>query len=481
VMVVAGDVTATAYQRTQVQEAQVSLEQADAAFAHQVSAAVAEGTSPDLLAGLVEKEHGLRESSAVQPRYFADRSALAGVQSRAQQIEQLSGQVRATEVQLEVQNNTALVAALQKLSGDLSQGNDAGVDLSPYTGAIQKWADALGALAPPSEGAAMVAAANDLDGKLVDATTARVAQNQAAAAAQAAADAAKAAADAAVAALASAKAAAAAALVRADAALAAAQAIPVLDVTSAAGAIAQLSAQLATAAGTGDFLAVGSGLRAQAAALENLLAVRTAAFQLIDAARAVLAQDVQLKLTETAQSQALDAASQALPQAATLDAITAIRNQVQGVKNDLDNQYFQATVLAAAKGKLILVSLKLQELKAIQDGVVLLDTVVATGRPALPTLTGTFHVFAKYSPYRMVSPWPYGSAYYYPPVWMSWAMEWEASGYFIHDAPWRTVYGPGANLISGTHGCINVPHNAMSWLYQWTPVGTTVTVIPGAF
>jgi lipoprotein-anchoring transpeptidase ErfK/SrfK len=107
--------------------------------------------------------------------------------------------------------------------------------------------------------------------------------------------------------------------------------------------------------------------------------------------------------------------------------------------------------------------------------------VVATGRPALPTITGNYYVQKKYSPYRMVSPWPYGSPYYYPPVWMSWAMEWEMSGYFIHDAPWRTRYGPGANFVAGTHGCINVPHDAMSWLYNWTPVGTTVTVIAGSW
>ena len=49
-------------------------------------------------------------------------------------------------------------------------------------------------------------------------------------------------------------------------------------------------------------------------------------------------------------------------------------------------------------------------------------------------------------------------------------------GYFLHDAPWRTVWGPGANLTRGSHGCINVPTATMASLYGWAAVGTTVIV-----
>ena len=129
-----------------------------------------------------------------------------------------------------------------------------------------------------------------------------------------------------------------------------------------------------------------------------------------------------------------------------------------------------------AQGKLIVVSLATQSLTAYENGKVVATTVVATGRPALPTLTGTFHIKAKYAPYQFISPWPKSSPYWYASAWVKYAMLYEDGGYFIHDAPWRTVYGPGANLTNGTHGCVNVPLSTMTFLYNWAVVGTTVIV-----
>ncbi len=127
-------------------------------------------------------------------------------------------------------------------------------------------------------------------------------------------------------------------------------------------------------------------------------------------------------------------------------------------------------------GRLIVVSLAKQSLTAYENGKVVLTTVVATGRPALPTPPGTFHIKAKYTPFQFISPWPKGSPYWYASAWVKYAMLFEDGGYFLHDAPWRTVYGPGANLTNGTHGCVNIPLNAMAFLYHWAPVGTTVAV-----
>ncbi len=127
-------------------------------------------------------------------------------------------------------------------------------------------------------------------------------------------------------------------------------------------------------------------------------------------------------------------------------------------------------------GKLIVVSIAEQRLTAYQDGTVVLTSVVATGQPALPTPTGTFHIMSKSSPYKFVSPWPRGDQYWYPTEWVSYAMLFADDGYFLHDAPWRTVWGPGANLTHGSHGCINVPKSGMATLYSWASVGTTVIV-----
>src|SRR5207248_4884776 len=80
----------------------------------------------------------------------------------------------------------------------------------------------------------------------------------------------------------------------------------------------------------------------------------------------------------------------------------------------------------AGVGKVIVVSLSRQVLTAYQDGNAILTTFVATGRPQLPTPPGVYHIFARYSPYKMISPWPYGSPYWYPSAWTSFAMEFAA-------------------------------------------------------
>ena len=136
-------------------------------------------------------------------------------------------------------------------------------------------------------------------------------------------------------------------------------------------------------------------------------------------------------------------------------------------------------------GKLILVSLHDQWLAAYQDGRQVLDTPVTTGRPALPTPTGSFRVLARYTPYQFISPWPKGSRYYYPPSKTRYALLFRAGGYFIHDTPWRTLYGPGTNLPhadpgdpTGSHGCVNVPGAAAKALYAWATLGTAVRIVP---
>lgn len=124
----------------------------------------------------------------------------------------------------------------------------------------------------------------------------------------------------------------------------------------------------------------------------------------------------------------------------------------------------------------ILVSISKQHMWAYDHGQVVVDAVIVTGRPELPTPTGTFRVFAKYSPYRFVSPWPKGSPYYYDPLWSNYAMEFAGGGYFIHDAPWRTDWAHGADQRDGSHGCVNVQTGPMSTFYAWARLGDLVIV-----
>jgi lipoprotein-anchoring transpeptidase ErfK/SrfK len=140
---------------------------------------------------------------------------------------------------------------------------------------------------------------------------------------------------------------------------------------------------------------------------------------------------------------------------------------------------------ASEQSKIIVVSISQQELYAYDNGQLFVSTPVATGQPALPTPTGIYHVFGKYSPYTFISPWPVGSPYYYATATANYALEWAQGGYFLHDAPWRGYFGKGANnwhkdpLMGedpGTHGCINVPTAVMAQIYNWATIGTTLQI-----
>ena len=140
---------------------------------------------------------------------------------------------------------------------------------------------------------------------------------------------------------------------------------------------------------------------------------------------------------------------------------------------------------ARTGGKLIVVSLSNQWLHAYENNKEILSTPVTTGRPALATPTGTYHVISKLSPAWFYSPWPKGSPYYYEPSESNYALGWRAGGYYLHDSPWRGNYGPGTNTehtdslmgrTTGTHGCVNLPIAAEAQLYNWASIGTTVEI-----
>jgi len=258
-----------------------------------------------------------------------------------------------------------------------------------------------------------------------------------------------------------------------------AKSIPVLKVDAVAAAIAAGADKLAHAAVLADYQAAAAGLWAQNSALRNLLNTRQTAFDLLATTQDHLNRAKAAGKDVANDEASLGPAAAALNAASDLASIEAARAQIQAIKNDVDAKYWLAIY---GTGKVIVVSIAREELMAIENGVPVLDTLVTTGRPQMPTVTGTFHIFKKYSPYCMSSwagnPYPWSGC-----IGMQYAMEFEASGFFIHDAPWRSRYGPGTNNDNGTHGCINVPRSAsqMDFLYDWTPMGTTVVVLQGDF
>jgi lipoprotein-anchoring transpeptidase ErfK/SrfK len=143
------------------------------------------------------------------------------------------------------------------------------------------------------------------------------------------------------------------------------------------------------------------------------------------------------------------------------------------------------TSRAPTGGKVIVVSISHQWLHAYQNGVQVFNTPVMTGRPALPSPTGNYHVFLKLSPTTFYSPFPPGSPYWYAPTYIHYALEWHTGGYFLHDGYWHSVFGPGTNMWHydpvdgwqyGSHGCVAMSIPAAAWLYGWAPYNTLVQI-----
>jgi lipoprotein-anchoring transpeptidase ErfK/SrfK len=135
-------------------------------------------------------------------------------------------------------------------------------------------------------------------------------------------------------------------------------------------------------------------------------------------------------------------------------------------------------VTSGPSARAVVVRLEAQTLTAYQNGKPVLHTPVTTGRPALPTPVGSYHIEAAYSPYTFTSPWPPGSPYWYPPTPVTWAMPF-FGGDFLHNDPGepQSAFGRGSEYGPyASHGCVHVPHAAMAFLFRWLPVGAAVVV-----
>jgi lipoprotein-anchoring transpeptidase ErfK/SrfK len=221
-------------------------------------------------------------------------------------------------------------------------------------------------------------------------------------------------------------------------------------------------------------------LQQTAAGIQGLLDARTNAYNQLADTRSTLASAQSIGATLGNHPSTINYLAGQLPSAADQATFESISSRLYQEKQALAGAIYlkQQVPISynAGVGKVIVISLSRQVLTAFEDGNAILTTFVATGRPQLPTPPGVYHIFHRYSPYKMISPWPYGSPWWYAPSWTNFAMEFIGGGYFIHDAPWRSWYGPGANLYNGTHGCVNVPYSPMATLWNWAPIGTTVIV-----
>lgn len=108
-----------------------------------------------------------------------------------------------------------------------------------------------------------------------------------------------------------------------------------------------------------------------------------------------------------------------------------------------------------SSGKWIDVNLTTQRLVAYQGNTAVFSTVVSTGLPRTPTVTGRFNIYVKYRSAPMSGP-----GYYLPNV--PYVMYFYA-GYSLHGTYWHNNFGHPMS-----HGCVNLRTSDAAWVFNWS-------------
>lgn len=119
--------------------------------------------------------------------------------------------------------------------------------------------------------------------------------------------------------------------------------------------------------------------------------------------------------------------------------------------------------------KSILIDLKKQELYQQLNGVTIRTHTVSTGKPSMPTPKGEYTIGNKSE--RAWSK-TYG-------LWMPYWLGLRGTKMGIHELPeWPNGYKEGAAHLGKpvSHGCIRLGIEAAKIVYDWTEVGTKVTI-----
>jgi hypothetical protein len=145
-------------------------------------------------------------------------------------------------------------------------------------------------------------------------------------------------------------------------------------------------------------------------------------------------------------------------------------------------------VYGSSSGAVLVVSLIEQTLRYYNNGKLVRSFFIVSGQYLRPSPPGFWSIILRQHPTQFKSTEPPGSAFWYPPTPIQYAMEYHAGGYFFHDSWWRADYGPGMNFPhsdssgttafngNGSHGCINMNPNDVQWLYPQIGWGTPVIV-----
>lgn len=127
----------------------------------------------------------------------------------------------------------------------------------------------------------------------------------------------------------------------------------------------------------------------------------------------------------------------------------------------------------AHTGHWLLVNLATQHLYAYDGNDLVQDLAVSTGTAANPTPPGSYTIQQRFRSQEMIGP-----GYDLPNVeWVQYFgnenLSWH-EGYSFHGTYWHHNWGHPMS-----HGCVNLPNDFASWLWDWAGVGTPAEIIAG--
>jgi len=140
-----------------------------------------------------------------------------------------------------------------------------------------------------------------------------------------------------------------------------------------------------------------------------------------------------------------------------------------------------ASSFSTGSDRRIFVYLDKQQVAAVENGQVVRNFRVSTGKAATPTVAGSYYIYARFPIKTMRSRAKPGQPGHYVVENVPYAQYFHAD-YAFHGAWWHNAFGRPAS-----HGCVNMStrsHNRRwpgasedaGWLYRWASLGVPVTV-----
>lgn len=120
------------------------------------------------------------------------------------------------------------------------------------------------------------------------------------------------------------------------------------------------------------------------------------------------------------------------------------------------------------------VDLATQMMLIYQEGELVLETPIVSGKIGANTIPGAYQVWQKLEDTDLTGYDPTRDRDYVQPVDYWIAFDDQLQG--IHDAEWQSYFGGDAHLYSGSLGCINTPPSVMSTVFEIVQIGYPVIV-----